>query len=230
MGTRLTDRDLEIFSHISTYRLTTREVLHQEWFSDSNINAVTKVCSKLVTNGYLNKYLLYGEGESRAYYVLGIRAIRHFGLPTSRGGSHGTQSLVSNFAFLGFCHFGQVRRRRLMVREIRAINPELLPKGLDTNRYYLQAGDERKTLGFLLVDHCARPDHLMTKVIKAIKDREKIPDFATLIDHGQFALGVATSTEARADAIRDRIARHEWPVPITVEVVPDLLHVIERNQ
>lgn len=55
---RLSDRDYELFEHIMRYHLTTREVLHRLFFSDSDENAVTKVTSRLVLHGYLSRYEL----------------------------------------------------------------------------------------------------------------------------------------------------------------------------
>lgn len=40
--TRLLDRDYEILEHLMTYRVTTREVLHRQFFADSELNAVSE--------------------------------------------------------------------------------------------------------------------------------------------------------------------------------------------
>ena len=50
---QLTDRDFRIFDHLRRYRLTTREILHQLFFSDLDLTAFTKVTSRLVDGGYL---------------------------------------------------------------------------------------------------------------------------------------------------------------------------------
>ena len=74
---RLGDRDYEIFEHIMRYRLTVPEVLHKLFFSDSELNAVTKVTSRLVLHNYLNRYELY---DPRVYFTIGPEAARFLGL------------------------------------------------------------------------------------------------------------------------------------------------------
>jgi hypothetical protein len=49
--TRLLDRDYEILEHLMTYRVTTREVLHRQFFADSELNAVSKVTTRLTEKG-----------------------------------------------------------------------------------------------------------------------------------------------------------------------------------
>ena len=39
--TRLQDRDYELLEHVLRYRVTTREILHRLFFSDSEPNAAT---------------------------------------------------------------------------------------------------------------------------------------------------------------------------------------------
>ena len=87
------------------YRLTVPDVLHKLFFSDSELNAVTKVTSRLVLHNYLNRYELYdprsllhrrpGSGplpgtlakENQGPRLPGPGAgVRHLGLLPARGG------------------------------------------------------------------------------------------------------------------------------------------------
>ena len=166
----------------------------------------------------------------RVYYVLGKRGVRHQGLADSRSRPHGPQALISNFAFLGFCYFGSTPRVRLTVSELgKGDRKSLLQKGLHSSGYYHELSDDQGLIGCLLVDHAARPDHTIRKCQDAIEKREKFPAFQALINSRRFTLGVATSTESRAQALKERINNRRWIVPISVEVVPNLLHVIEHN-
>jgi hypothetical protein len=76
--TRLLDRDYEILEHLMTYRVTTREVLHRQFFADSELNAVSKVTTRLTENGYLARHEFLANS---VYFTLGLRGAKLFGAP-----------------------------------------------------------------------------------------------------------------------------------------------------
>jgi hypothetical protein len=224
---RLTERDQEILEHVGTYRLTTREAVHRLWFDDSNINAVSKVLSKLVASGYLARHDLYGPGDSRAYYTYGLRSAGRFVISRKRCQPLGPQALISNFGMLGFCLYGKERRRRLSVREVHQKGENLLAKKLDSSRYFVQV--QSRQLGLMVVDHGGSVPHLGRKCEQEVARRLRMDSFKQLIDTKRFVLGIATPTQVKADAIKSSMLRRALPVQVCVEVVPDLFHVIERN-
>ena len=73
------------------YRITTREVLHKLLFSDSEINAVTKVTSRLTKHGYLNRHELYAP---RNYFVLGTKSAAFLGISQKRTKALGAQVVI----------------------------------------------------------------------------------------------------------------------------------------
>ena len=76
--TRLLDRDYEILEHLMTYRVTTRDVLHRQFFSDSEVNAVSKVTTRLLENEYLARHEFLANS---VYFTLGLRGAKLFGAP-----------------------------------------------------------------------------------------------------------------------------------------------------
>src|SRR5262245_60806711 len=86
----LQERDQEILDHVMRYRLTTPEVLHRLFFSDSERNAVTKVTSRLCQNEFLQSHVLYA---SHTYFTLAPQGAKLTGLARKKIGPLGPQSL-----------------------------------------------------------------------------------------------------------------------------------------
>jgi hypothetical protein len=97
---RLQDRDLEILEHVMRYRMTTPEILHRNFFSDSERNAVTKVTSRLSEHQFLQDYPLFG---GQTYFSLGTRGAQVMGLSRRKVGPLGPQALFIEYGTLAFC-------------------------------------------------------------------------------------------------------------------------------
>ena len=225
---QLTDRDFEIFDHLRRYRLTTREILHQLFFSDLDLSAVTKVTSRLVDGGYLSRYELYG---SYTYFVVGPNITGYLGLARKRTEGLGSQSLPHEYGTLVFCVRGRFPRRRLLVSELAKQYPALLLKGVDSGHYFLESDEERTLLGHLRVDQGGTPDYIIRKAAAELESREPSAAFRELIHSGRFLLGVATGTKEKEDAIQRAFAARAWPpVQLRTEIVPELVQIVGRFQ
>jgi len=224
---RLTDRDFQIFEHLARYRLTTPEILHRLFFSDSKINAVTKVTSRLAEHGFLNSYDLYG---SRIYHKIGPNAAKWMGISQNRTKGFGRQALVQEYGALEFCCGGEELRNRLLVREIQQKDPDLLAAKVESNRYYLDRHDGEHLLGFMRVDFCGELPNLIDGLRGEVDRRYEHEAFRKLIDARRFLIAVVTVSEERKEEIRLALRRRQWPVPFRIEVVPNLIHLIARFQ
>jgi hypothetical protein len=222
---RLGDRDYEIFQHLLRYRLTTREVLHRLLFADSEINAVTKVTSRLTKHGYLNRYELY---TPRSYFVLGPQAAKILGVSPKKTNSLGPLALAREYGNLAYCCLAESPRERLLVSEIRERDPKFLQAKLDSSHYYLDDDGETVRLGYIRVDLGGPPDHVVRKCTEDLEDRYVHTGFRELIDQGRFLIGIVTGREEKKETIRDALRRHRWPIRFRVEVVSDLVHLIAR--
>jgi hypothetical protein len=224
---RLADRDYEIFEHLTRYRVTVREVLHKLFFDDSEPNAATKVTSRLVQHGFLNRYELYGP---RSYFVIGMEGARILGLSQKKTKPLGPQALTQEFGTLAYCWLGTEERERLLVREVQAKFPHLLAGKLDSSHYYLDRDGEQTRLGYIRVDQGGTPDHVVRKCRDDLQERERIPAWKAAIEGDRFLIAVATTHQDKAAAIRESLRRHTWPIRFRIEVIPDLIQLIGRGR
>lgn len=147
---RLSDRDHDILQHLMRYRLTTREVLHKLFFADSDLNAVTKVTSRMTTHGYLSRYEFI---QPRTYHVLGPEAARLLGISQNKTKDLGPQALYTEYGTLAYCCLGQTLRERMLVREVRERYAPLLHRKIDSSHYYLDNDGQTTRLAYIRVDH-----------------------------------------------------------------------------
>lgn len=221
----MNDRDHEIFEHLARYRLTTREVLHRLFFEDSQINAVSKVVSRLVKSELLAPHPL---DASRKYFTIGPAAASRLGLPRKWCKPLGSQALPNELGTLLFCCGGAATRRRLKVGEIAKKQPGLLGKGVDSSHYYLEENPETEQtlLGYIRVDQGGPPDHIARKCAQDIEKRTKTPALRELIESDRFVIAVVTCSEAKLEAIRENFARRQWNVRFRLEFREELASLI----
>ncbi len=224
---KLGDRDYEILDHLKRYRLTTRDVLHRLFFDGSEINAVSKVTSRLIKNGYLNSHPL---DTSKVYFTVGPESCRLLGLPLRKSKPLGPQALPTEFGTLMFCCGSPVQRKRLLVGEISKLQPNILGKGLDSSHYYLEElADGNKLLGYIRVDQGGPPDHISRKCAGDIEKRMANEALKQLIDSDRFIIALITGHESKAELIRASIGRRQWTIRFRVEVVHELASLISRT-
>ena len=225
---KLVDRDYEILMHLSVYRVTTREVLRRLFFEDSELNAVSKVTSRLEEGGFLISRDL-GGGSGRKYYTVGPNRCVVLGLPKRRSGAPGPQALMTDLAMLGFCCESEanVERKRLPVTELTKKLPALVRSGMDGTRYVLEIEpDGTRRIYFVRVDHGGDPAHLIRRLVGDAEKRRAVPELKTLMDEDQFRFAVVTAHPAKVAAIRDGLARRRWPVKLRVEAVPTIMPLL----
>lgn len=222
---RLGDRDYEIFQHLLRYRITTREVLHKLLFSDSEINAVTKVTSRLTKHGYLNRHELYAP---RNYFVLGPKSAAFLGISQKKTNALGPLALAREYGALVYCCLAETPRQRLRVSEIRERDPQFVQGKLDSSHYYLDNDGETVRLGYIRVDHGGPPDHVVRKCKEDLEQRYAHEAFRELIDQGRFLIAVVTGREEKKQAIHEALRRHRWSIRFRIEVVSDLVHLTTR--
>lgn len=147
-------RDAAILEHLRRYHLTTPEVLHQLFFTGSQLNAVRKVTSRLIREGRISPATLY---EQRKYFVLTPREAERLGEHRSIGRKFEYQGLVNAYGLLSFCVALEVQK--FTPREFAQTFPELLIPGVRSGNYYLEPEETpqgiKKRLGFIYVDYGA---------------------------------------------------------------------------
>ena len=225
---RPTERDEEILLHVSRYRLTTRKVLHELFFADSQINAVSKVTTKLVDRGYLREWPAPGEPKKHPkYFSAGPAAAGRYGIPrkVASRGPFGPQSLPTRLGILLFCCAGPIKRQCLTTKEVRAYKEALVAKGVQASQYYFEDfGGQRSTaLGQIRVDTDSDPAVLVRNCERDLNVRRTHAVYDYLIENGSYHFSIVTATESKREAIRDAFDRRDWgPVSVYVECQPDL--------
>lgn len=220
---RLQDRDYEILQHIFTYRATTREIMHRLFFADSDLNAVTKVTSRLIEGQFLQKFPLPGNS---AYFRLGPAGSRTIGGTRKCVEPLGVQTLYTNLAILGFCFDQHTNRRRMTVSEIQKDLPQLIQKNTEPSQYVLDAADGQFRLTFVRVDGGGTSDHVVRKIRDDIQRRLPNAMIASLIHMRQFSISCVTYCETKKEDILRRLQREEFICDVDVEVVPLLSSIL----
>lgn len=220
---RLQDRDYEILDHVNLYRMTTREILHALFFEDSELNAATKVTSRLCKDGYLERYPFFGTSS---YYGLGKRGARIFGVRQKLVKPMGPQSLYMGFATLGFCFKKIAARRRLSVAEIRRSFPQLLVKGMSSSCYVREETEGSARVLALSIDGSASTDYVIRKSRQMIADRSRVPVFAALMEQARFALAIVTYHPEREAVLAAMVKKEKLPCEVFVEAVPALHNLL----
>jgi hypothetical protein len=220
---RLTDRDYEVLQHLLRYRITTREVLQKLFFPGSELNAATKVTSRLVEHGYLNRYELY---KPRSYFTLGPRAARLLGISANKTEGLGPTILAREYAVFAFCCCSEPPRQRLTVSEIRLRHSQYLQRKIDCSHYYLDNDGETTRLAYIHVDRGHGMDYIVRTCRDQLQARYAHRPYADLIDNDRFMIAIITALQEKVSLIEEALSRHDWPIRFRVEVVPDLIYLI----
>jgi hypothetical protein len=223
---RLTERDEEILRHVRRYRLSTPDVLHRLFFDDSQINAVTKVTTRLTELEFLQNHHLFGTNR---YFTLGRRGARAMGLAQKNIGPLGPLALYRDFGALGFFCAENTQREKLTVSEL-ARDPQfapLLARKIDNSHYYWDDAEDQTRLGYLWVEGGGPIEHIVRKVQQhIIAPRKSVPVLASYIQTGGFVVAIVTCTETKRRQIADALKQVTTPAFFRIEVVPDLIHLL----
>ena len=220
---RLADRDYEILDHISRYHMTTREVLHELFFNESELNAVTKVTSRLVEYQFLNGYDFH---SGKKYFVFGPAGAKLFGISPKKCAQLGPQALVEKYGILQFCCATDVPREKLLVHELTEHLQTLKGKHLGAGTFYLDQQGPQLRLAQMRVDHGGPAAHVVRKCRSDLETRLALPQIAELVAHKQFMLAIITSSEQKVRDIQEALQRHTWPIFFRLEAVSDLAPLI----
>ena len=225
----LTKRDEDILTHIATYRITVPEILGPLFFSEADRSAMTKVLSRLTRAGYLERRDLY---PPKKYWTLSPAAATARGL-TSEFSNIGPQALAQAYATLYYCCSppSSVSRRHITRLELLSDRPQFAIKGLPSQDYFLETEGETTRLGLLIVDHGANYFRVLRKCRTATQKRYAHDAFRALIDQNRFIVGIATYHEKKRERMQTALNDNEIEVSIryTIEVVPELGHLIQRK-
>ena len=216
---RLQDRDFAILEHLMTYRVTTRDVLHRLYFSDSDPNAVSKVTTRLNDGGFLTRHELIG---SSVYFTLGQAGARMMGAPARSVEALGAQTLFTQMGILSFCCNGVEGRNRLSVSMLVKQHPEILQKGADATRYVRDGSVTPSILYVVRVDGGGPNDHVIRKIRNDLDVRITNPLINALIQSRRFGVACITYSDQKKAELDFRIQKERFPCAVITEVAPIL--------
>jgi hypothetical protein len=221
---KLTSRDLDILHHVARYRLTTRDVLQREFFSEASPSAVGKVAARLISGGWLRERRLASQWS---YFVLGQAAISLLGVPKNARRPFTEQSFPLAYGYLVFC----IERglRRLTADEFQRQFPELCRRRSAAGGYYLDARSAPCRLGTVILDRGNPPKNLLRKIDRTIRQRYSIPGFVPLIQNGWFSITILTAWPVKQKYLESAIRiAHKSTVPVDVVTASALQQFFRR--
>ena len=227
LSPRFNDRDSDILEHIVRYRMSTPEILHKLFFSDSELNAVTKVTSRLVKNGFLNRYDLH---SGKSYFSVGPNSARMYGFAAKKCREIGEQAIISEYGMLQYCCLSPIPRERLLVSELLDEIGNIAGKKLRPATFYIDIQDGVSRLACMRVDHGGPPPHVVRKCRTDLESLVANAAIADYVRRQRFVMAVITCNEQKVRFIQDSIARQTWPIQFRVEAVPDLTPLILESK
>ncbi len=220
---KLQDRDNEILDFIARYRMATREILHRRFFDDSELNAVTKVTTKLVDANYLLSYPLYGNAK---YFVLGTIGAKARGIPPRVAKPIGPQSLLIQYGLLEYCQEQNSHRERLTVSDMQKLYAAIVQRGIDSANYVTDATGELTKLQFVRVDGGGPADHVIRKIRLDMATRNTNAMCSALNANSRFEIVCVTYSKSIAEQIEGRLAKEDLWCPVKVFYSDNLLPLV----
>lgn len=221
---RLQDRDYDILDFVSRYRLATREVLHRKFFDDSELNAVTKVTSRLSDSGFLARHPFV---NTSSYFTLGFAGCRLFGIPSRCAKELGSQALIIQYGILDYCTATGSTRERITVSEIQSQHESLLARDLDPANYVNDATGEISKLQFVRVDGGGPADHVIRKLKLDMALRETNPICQGLNQLSRFEIACVTYSQSKLEQIQKRLDKELLWCPVNLYASQGLLPLLE---
>ena len=211
----LSSRDREILEHVARHRLSVYRVLHERFFSGQGPTAAVKVVSRLCRAGLLKRARIRRREHCIVLTRLAAKMLGHSLRQTS---CPGPQSLPIDFAVLMYATAAN-GRRRLTISELRSVFPwtdrahTSLPHCLDETQ------PDSSCLELVRVDLGGKPDHVARKCRADVGKRQDIGGFQDLVRGQRFRLVVITTTQSKADLIRQALDTHLWPDGLMIHLV-----------
>jgi hypothetical protein len=226
MSTKLTTRDYEILQHLLRYKIASREMFHRALFSKVSLNAVTKVVTRLVANGWLKRHPFL---VASCYFSLTDKAARLFGVPEAAiERPMPSQEIIAEYATAAYCCLGDKPRKRLTRDEIEGDFAHLYFDQLDVEHYYLDPNFRPELLGQVFVDEGSAHLPFLQSCRQDIATRCKRAAFRKQVLGGGFRLTILTAVPEKAALFKAGLKKIEWPEGLRTEVVvvPGLINAV----
>lgn len=222
----LTAGQRRVLEHVRLFRITTQDVLERLYFRGREKN-VKSFLQRLRKRGFLDFAPLTSR---RNYYHLTQRGLQLLGAPDLRAGPLKGDSLVERYGILEFCSRRPAARQKLSKEDFATRFPQLAPRNMPGTCYYVDAEEEPRRYGWVYVHRSAPAWRVQTRVVQNILGRRYAHEgWKRVIDAGQFAVAVVSSTAQKSAELRE-IFSGDWPqVAFRFEVIEELLPILDRQ-
>ena len=222
----LTAGQRRVLEHVRLFRITTQDVLERLYFRGREKN-VKSFLQRLRKRGFLDFAPLTSR---RNYYHLTQRGLQLLGAPDLRAGPLKGDSLVERYGILEFCSRRPGARQKLSKEDFATRFPQLAPRNMPGTCYYVDAEEEPRRYGWVYVHRSAPAWRVQTRVVQNILGRRYAhEEWKRVIDAGQFAVAVVSSTAQKSAELRE-IFSGDWPqVTFRFEVIEELLPILDRQ-
>jgi len=198
---QLQKRDLQILSHVGSFRLSTAETLKQLFFPQAREDAL-KSCLRRLKNGFLVSEPLDAK---RQYYRLSRRAARLLSLPREAAKPLGRQAKLERYALLWFMTTPELKGSKLFnPHDVGLCEGHRLPR----HNFFLSA---EGSLGYVLVDHSTSPQRLLRKVAAKLERFLRLHWFDSFIALEKFSFVVLTPSERTKRLVERNMLRRIEP-------------------
>jgi hypothetical protein len=194
--------------------------VQQQFFSGQGPTAAVKVISRLCRVGLLKRIKILRREQC---FVLTNRSAKVLGHSIRQRTTPGPQALPIDFAALMYATASPVRKR-LTPQELKSAFP-WMTRALASLPHCLDASSsDSPCLELLRTDLGGKPDHVARKCETDVRKRCDIAAFQDLLRRNCFRLVVITTTEGKAQLIRDALDGRVWPdgLMIHLAVLPHL--------
>lgn len=201
-------RDRAILQLVRRYRVVTNEMVQRQLFQAHQSNAVTKVTSRLVEAGWLQRHR-YLEG--RLYFAAGKKLCQWHGMPISRVRALGVQSLAITMAIAECCLLSNSRLEYLSSEELAGAWQWIPQKMRSMNYAVLKREQATDQLMMLRVDLGGSARHVTNKCLQDWRSRQNVNGFRSLMEERRLAELIFTTSEPKRNLIASEIKKKEWP-------------------
>jgi hypothetical protein len=200
---RITKRDKLILEHIASFRITTYEVLHGEFFEDKQLAAVKSTMRRLTGNeaGLVSVHKL--PGQRKKYLRLTPKGGKLIGCEVTDK-PFSLNTVMASYATLYFIAHEPMNIRRAKC------GSDFLANFMDTMNYRLprvdfyisqnssnSADEPEISTGFVLCDFNSKIRRIVDRAVKHARNFIKREWFRDVMKGGRFEITILTGTEAK---------------------------------
>ena len=220
----VTERQQAILQHINEFRVTTIDAVQTLFYAERTREAARVSLFRMTEQEVIRRF----EVRNRSFYQLTAKGCVAIGAPSSAARLLQAQGLIERYSFLAFCVLRESPQQRLGASDLVSAFPEL-SEAPDVDpalqHYFLEERGSNIRLARAVVDNGAEVTRLVAKC-RIIERKAVEGSLQRICQADRFALVVLTPFASKRQRINQLLWRDPPTIPISVEVVPQMLHLL----